>query len=283
MQSAPEQVAADWVRCDDGVRIYWRAWSPADEPRAIVVLHHGIFEHGERYTNAVRALVAAGYCVYALDARGHGRSEGRRATYNRFDQLVMDLSIFLTDVVYPAQQTPVFLMGYSLGGAVAVAYALQHQDKLAGAIVIGSALGRGAGISRVQYALAAVLSAAAPRCPLIRLRATDMTSDPEVARSYEADPLVHHGRLDARFIGEMARAMRRLPRESHRLRLPLLLIHGADDITANPEGSRGLHDGARSVDKTLVLYPGRRHDVLNEPGHEHVMADVIAWLGDRIA
>jgi acylglycerol lipase len=98
-------------------------------------------------------------------------------------------------------------LGYSLGGAVTVAYALRHQDKLAGAVVIGSALGRGAGISRVQYGAATVLSTVAPRCPLIRLRATDMTSDREVVRSYEADPLVHHGRLDARSIGEMARAI----------------------------------------------------------------------------
>jgi acylglycerol lipase len=116
MVSVPVPAAADWVRCHDGVRIYWRAWSPAGDPLAIVVLHHGICEHGERYTSAVQALMAAGYAVYALDARGHGKSEGLRATYDRFDQLVADLSVFLVDVVYPAGH-PVFLLGYSLGGA----------------------------------------------------------------------------------------------------------------------------------------------------------------------
>jgi alpha-beta hydrolase superfamily lysophospholipase len=63
----------------------------------------------------------------------------------------------------------------------------------------------------------------------------------------------------------------------------LLLLHGADGITANPEGSRGLYEAAQSADKTLLLYPGRRHDVLNEPGYGDVIADVVAWLGDRSA
>ena len=106
-------------------------------------------------------------------------------------------------------------------------------------------------------------------------------SDTDVIASYEADPLIYRGRLDARFVGEMANAMRSLPTQFQRLRLPLLLIHGADDVTASPEGSRGLHEGASSTDKTFVVYPGRRHDVLHEPGHEQVMADVVAWLRVR--
>lgn len=262
-----------------GVWIYWQAWLPADDPAAIVVLHHGIGEHSGRYPHAVQRLVAAGYGVYALDARGHGRSGGPRASFDRFGQLVTDLDSVVNQVVGPAHEVPVFVMGYSLGGAVAVAYAVEHQNKLAGAIVIGCALGRGAGVSRLQFAMASVLSAAAPRFPLIRLRAGDMSQDPEVARAYAADPLVHHHRLDARFLGEMTTVIRRLPGDFYRLRLPLLLLHGEADITASPEGSRGLFDGARSIDKTLKLYEGRRHDVLNEPGHEQVMADVTAWLG----
>jgi acylglycerol lipase len=278
----PTPATAGWVEAPDGVQLYWRGWLPAAPPTAIVAVHHGICEHGERYPNAVRVLVDAGYGVYALDARGHGRSEGRPASYDRFAQLVADLDSFLVQVVRPASQLPTYLLGYSLGGAVAVAHAISHQDELAGAIVIGSALGLGSGVSRVQYRLAAVLSAVAPRCPLIRLRPAEMTSDAEVVRSYEADPLIHHGRLDARFLGEMAKAIRSLPLDFHRLRLPLLLIHGADDVIASPEGSRGLHEAASSADNTLILYPNRRHDVLNEPGHEQVMADIVAWLRARL-
>lgn len=279
---APSPTSAGWVDAHDGVRLFWRMWSPAEALAAVVVVHHGICEHGERYASTVRTLVDAGYVVYAHDARGHGRSEGRRGAFDRFAQLQIDLDSFLTQVVRPTYQIPTFLLGYSLGGAVAIDHALQHRDGLAGAIVIGSALGRGAGISRLQTELAAILSAVVPRCRLIRLPPEDMTSDPEVLRSYEVDPLIHHGRLDARFVGEMTKAMRRLPTECHRLRLPLLLIHGADDITASPEGSRGLHEEAGSTDNTLIVYPGRRHDVLHEPGHEQVMADIVAWLGARI-
>lgn len=264
-----------------GVRIHWQAWLPADDPVGIVVLHHGIGEHSGRYPHAVRHLVAAGYGVYAPDARGHGRSEGRRASLDRFGQLVVDLEAVVDQVVLQAHGAPIFLLGYSLGGAAALSYALEHQDELAGAVVIGSALGRGAGVSRLRFGMASVLSAVAPRLPLIGLRAVDMTQDPEVARAYDADPLVHHGRFDARILGEIATVIKRLPAEFRRLRLPLLLLHGEADITASPAGSHGLLDGAGSADKTLKLYAGRRHDVLNEPGHEEVMGDITTWLDNH--
>lgn len=260
-----------------GLRIFWQAWLPAGDPLAIVVLNHGIAEHGGRYRHAVLKLVGAGYGVYAADARGHGRSEGRRGVVERFSHLASDLRA-VVDVVRTAHSVPVFVLGYSLGGATAIAYALDHQDEIAGAVVIGSALGRGSGVSRLQFEMASLLSRFAPYCPLIRIRASDMTRDPEVARTYDADPLVHHGRLNARIVGEVAGAIRWLPNEFHRLTLPLLLLHGAADITASPAGSAGLYENAGSVDKTIRLYEGCRHDLLNEPEHDLVVADIVAWL-----
>lgn len=271
-----------WIRGDDGLRLYWQAWLPDTDPSAIVVLHHGVAEHSGRYGQVVGSLVASGYGVYAFDARGHGRSDGPRASFDRFGQLVDDLDAVIRQVVRSSHSSCVFLLGYSLGGAVAVEYALDQQSELAGAIVVGCALGRGSGVSRLQFAVASALSAVAPRCPVIRLRATDMTSDWEVARAYQSDPLVHHGRLDARFLGEMSSAIRRLPAEFHRLQLPLLLLHGADDITANPDGSRGLFDGVSSEDKVLKIYDGRRHDLLNERGNEQVMKDITEWLTEHL-
>lgn len=261
-----------------GLPLYWQAWLPTGQLAAVVVLHHGLAEHGGRYPHAVDALVGAGYGVYALDARGHGRSGGRGAHFGRFSYLVADLDEVVTAVARPVWAGPVFLLGYSIGGAVALAYAMTCQRPLAGAIVLGSALGRGSGISAVQMGAASVLAAAAPHLPILRMPATQMTQDPQVARAYRSDPLVLQRRLDARTVAEVAAAMRRLPAEFHRLTLPLLVIHGAADVTANPEGSRGLIDGAASHDKTLKMYEGRRHDVLNEPGHEQVTADIVSWL-----
>jgi acylglycerol lipase len=264
-----------------GVDLYWQAWLPSAPPVAKVVLCHGIAEHGGRYPHAVGQLVAAGYGVFALDARGHGRSGGRRGSFDRFAQLVADLETLVEHIVALAPTEALYLMGYSLGGAVALTYALEHQDDLAGLVIVGSALGRGAGISWLQFEAASLLSTLAPRCPLIRLRAAQMTQDGDVARDYDNDPLVHHRRLNARTIGEIAAVMRNLPKDFPRLRAPLLLLHGAADVTASPEGSRALLAGAGSTDKALRIYDRRRHDLLNEPGHEEVMADVVGWLDAR--
>jgi alpha-beta hydrolase superfamily lysophospholipase len=248
---------------------------------AVVVFNHGIAEHGGRYPHAVLRMVQAGYGVYALDARGHGRSAGRRVTVKRFSELVCDLDTVVDGVVRPAHAVPLFLLGFSLGGAIVVAYALDHQDELAGAVVIGSALGRGSGVSRLQFVMASLLSTLAPRLPVIRMCASDMIRDPAVVRAYSADPLVHHGWLNARIVGEAVAALRWLPREFHRLSLPLLLLHGTADITASPEGSSSLYDGARSGDKTIKMYAGHRHDLLNDREHDVVLADIVAWLDSR--
>ncbi len=147
------------------------------------MLHHGAGEHSGHYPRAVTKLAAAGYGAYALDARGHGRSEGRRASIDRFEQLTTDLHAVVSQAMRDHRDLAVFLLGYSLGGAGVLSYALKHLDELAGAIVVDSALGRGSGISRIQFGIASLLSAITPRALLIRLCGADLVGHPLLQRN----------------------------------------------------------------------------------------------------
>lgn len=160
-----------------------RRGCPMINTEQIVVLHHGAGEHSGHYPHAVTKLAAAGYGVYALDARGHGRSEGRRASIDRFEQLTTDLHAVVSQAMRDHRDLAVFLLGYSLGGAGVLSYALKHLDELAGAIVVDSALGRGSGISRIQFGIASLLSAITPRALLIRLCGADLVGDPLLQRN----------------------------------------------------------------------------------------------------
>ena len=263
----------------DGIELYWQAWLPPDSPLATVWLVHGGAEHGGRYDTLIRAMLDRGYAVYAPDLRGHGRSGGRRGSIRRFSDYVGDVDAVVR--VAGAPDTNVFVLGYSLGAIVGATYALGHQEQLAGVIMAAPALGPGAGVSRTQFAAAGILSAVAPRLPLFRQDPASMTQDPEVVRAYRADPLVHHGRFDARVIGELVATMGSFPDRIADLRLPLLVLHGDADVTADPARSRLAVERAGSATKTLKVYDTMRHDLFHEPGAERVVRDVTTWLENR--
>jgi acylglycerol lipase len=264
-----------------GVALYWQAWLPETEARAVVVISHGVSEHSARYADVGQRLAGAGYAAYALDHRGHGRSEGKRVMVNA-DDVVADLRAFidLTAARHPGK--PVYLLGHSMGAAIAIACAVRHQDALAGLLLSG-ALADPDAASPVTRALSRVLSKLTPSLGVCQVDASLISRDPEVVRAYEQDPLVHHGKLPARTVAELTGAVGRFPEEVPALRLPILVMHGGEDSLTTIAGSRMVHDRASSSDKTLEIYDGLRHEILNEPEKERVISEMIEWLDARSA
>jgi acylglycerol lipase len=270
-----------------GQSAYWQAWLPRDTPRAIIVIVHGIHEHSARYAHVGARLAAAGYAVYAADHRGHGRSDGRRANIERMALILEDLGSFVRFAAERHAGLPVFIVGHSLGGLIALHYAINcgragsGSTSLAGLVVSGPAVTATAG-SALARRLAGVLSTLVPNLGVAALDADHKISrDPEVVRAYREDPLVYRGRIKARTGAEILAAMQRLPTQLTRLSVPLLLLHGTDDQICPLVGSIMVHDAVSSPDRTLRRYPGLYHEVFNEPEREAILTDLICWLDDR--
>lgn len=261
-----------------GLRLHARSWLPEVEPAATVVIAHGLGEHGGRYLHVAERLVRAGYAVYALDHRGHGRSAGPRANVGRFDWLVDDLHALVETARGSHAGRPVLLLGHSMGGAIALAYALAHQDALRALVLSAPALGAGETVSPLRLALVRLLSAVLPNVGALRLPAAAVSRDPAVVRAYEQDPLVFHGAVPARTVAELLRAMRGFPGAAGRLRLPVLVFHGTADSLVPLAGVQGVYERLGSADRTVTLYPGLYHEALNEPERERVLDDLVAWL-----
>jgi len=266
----------------DGVALAWQAWSPVGRTVAAIGLIHGGAEHGGRYPALVSALLERGCAIYALDLRGHGRSGGRRGHIDRFSDYMSDLETFFSFVRSETGEVPTFVLGYSLGATTGASYALTAQERLAGLIMAGPALAIGEDASKLQFAIARTISALAPRMPLFKMNPEEMMSDPDVVRDYRNDPLVFHGRFDARLLAELLEVMRAFPERVGELELPLLIVHGGADVTADPKGSRTAIDSAGTEDKTLRIFDGLRHDVFNEPERETVCGAVADWVQARI-
>jgi alpha-beta hydrolase superfamily lysophospholipase len=263
-----------------GLSLYWQAWLPEGEPRAVVVLAHGASEHSSRYGWVGEQLAGRGFALYALDHRGHGKSEGARALIDRMANAVEDLDRLVLRAREAHPGRPVFLLGHSMGGAVALSYTTEHEDRLDG-LVLSAPVAVLEAASPVTRAIGRLLSAVAPGLGVYSIDATAVSRDPEVVRDYEQDPLNYHGKLPARTVAELSVAVSGFPDAVRQFHLPLLVLVGTADRLVPPEGSDLIHDLAGSSDKAIEHYDGLYHEILNEPEKERVVADLAQWLEAR--
>lgn len=269
-----------------GVRdaqIYYQAWLPKDDPRAILIIVHGLGEHSGRYTNVVHQVVPLGYAVYGLDHLGHGRSDGTRVYVDRFSDYTKTLDTFVSMVKEWQPGRPCFMLGHSMGGLITSTYLLDHQERLDGAVLSGPAVKVGDSISRMTITLGQVLSAIVPKAGLVQLDASAVSRDPAVVEAYVNDPLVHTGKTTARLAAELVKAMQRVTAEAAKIKLPLLLLQGGEDTLVDPSGAQMLYDTVSTKDKTLHVYDGLYHEVHNEPEKARVLDDLATWLQTHTA
>jgi acylglycerol lipase len=265
-----------------GIRIYHQCWLPDGEPRAVLIIVHGLGEHSGRYGNVVDHLVPLGYALYAYDHLGHGKSEGAREFAERFEDLTETLDQYREMVRQAHPDKPLFLYGHSLGALIVPFSLLDRRDGLAGAILSGPLARVPDNVSAMTVVLGRVLSRLLPKAGVVSVDPNGVSRDPAVVEAYVKDPLVFHDKTSARLSAEMLRAMQRVTAEASKITLPVLLLQGSADFLVNPGDARFLHDAVGSADKTLKVYEGLYHEVHNEPERADVLQDVEAWLAAHV-
>jgi len=278
------------VRRSDGtvlsvgrITLHYRAWEAASA-RAVIIVVHGLGEHGGRYERFGSAMAGFGFSSYALDLRGHGSSEGKRGHVPTFGVFLQDLDRFRREVQdFTPAHTPLFLMGHSMGGLIALRYQQEYRTTVAGAVISAPWLATALPIPRWKVTTAAALARVLPALPMSNhLEASDLSHDPAVAEAYRADPLVH-GRITPRLFVEASAAMGLVLQRSDRLSRPLLfLIPGADRIVDAQRSLRFARQLPAEL-TTIKLYPGMYHEVFNEVDRETALRDIRDWIAARIA
>lgn len=263
-----------------GTPIVHREWLPDGEPAGTVVVVHGINEHAGRYQHVAERLVDKGWLVAAPDHRGHGLSGGRRAAVEQFEDYIDDLDDYLRVVLAEAPR-PRFLLGHSLGGLIAVVYALHHPGVVDGLVLSAPGVVRPRDLSSATLRFGRLASRYASNIPLVALPLDQVSRDPEVVTAYRSDPLVHLGRVRARTGAEILDAIGEVERRIGELALPLLLLQGTCDRVVDPGAATWVDANAGSADRTLRVYDGLYHEVLNEPEREQVIDDVVRWLDEH--
>ncbi len=263
--------------------LFRRAWLP-EEPERLLVVIHGFAEHSGRYDRFGAWFAERGSAVHSYDQQGHGRSYGYRNYVSRFDDFLDDLERFLELARGEHPEIPLTLVGHSMGGLIAAAYARERKPAMLALVTSGAALSLGPSLSRTKIALSRVLRRVAPRLALDPgLPPEGLSRDPEVVRRYIEDDLIEPKMTTALAV-EMIDAVARTASGGAEIEVPMLLLHGREDQLCDPSGSADFFHsllGDIATRSALRVYPTLRHEIFNEPEQEEVFADLLDWVRSR--
>jgi len=269
------------LKTGDGLDLHIRCWRTEEVAhRWTFVIVHGLGEHGGRYQHLAAWFTPLGATVYAIDLRGHGRSGGPRGHAPSLDVLLADI-----DAVVVRARTdsggPVVLIGHSFGGLLAIGYTLRHPDHIDKAVFSAPLLIPKVKVPAWKRPLTKILPRVAPRVAVSNeVDANLLSHDPEIARRYASDPLVHDRITGGLYGDTIARGEEFIARASE-VRVPFLLMQGRDDRIVDPLGSQRFFARATAPDRAFCLYPGLYHEIFNELEHERVFQDLESWLTQR--
>jgi acylglycerol lipase len=278
----------------DGTKLFEQSWQPAATPgvasirpdggpsvKAVVIVVHGLKDHGDHYAALAGELVTHGYAVYSFDLRGHGNSSGDRVYVHRFDDYLDDLGVFLARVKAKQPGRPVFLFGHSMGGAIVTLFSMTRSPDVRGIALSGPALKVGSDLPKAKIGATKFLGAVLPRLAVLSLPNKSFSRDPAVVASMDHDPLIFQTGGPAHTAAELLRAIDRIQAHMEDLKTPFLVMHGTADTLTNPEGSAELLKRSGATDKKMKTYDGWYHDLMHEPENATVKADLIEWLDER--
>ena len=264
-----------------GITIFTRSWRPpSGKPRAVLVSVHGLKAHGGLFDWAAAEFVKRGIAVYNLDLRGHGRSGGAALEIESFADYLSDVGQLVDLARKREPGLPIFVLGHSAGGVVGLHYVREHQQEIAGFICHSFA--QEVPAPDIVLTLLRGISHLAPHIGVFELKNEAFSRDPAFVERMRNDPYLTEAKYPARTIAELARADDRMKKEFQTVTLPLLIMHGSADAVTVPHGSKLFYEKAGSTDKTLKLYEGHFHDLLNDLGKEQVLEDIVAWIAARV-
>lgn len=270
------------VRTRDGTELRTYRWPTAGDPRAYLLLVHGIAEHAGRYEHVGPRLAAAGIDTRSYDLRGFGHSGGHRAYVDRWSRYLDDLEDRLVALRVETHGRPLVVYGHSMGALIALGYVLAEPARPLPDLLVLSAPATEAAIPAWQRAAAGALGRLLPRFAIGNSFPDGaLTADAAVEVAYRADPIAVHrttARLGAGLLREQERVQRVLARGGP-MPVPTYVVHGADDPIVPERASRTL-EGRANV--TRRVYPGLHHETHNEPSWQAVVDDTIAWIIARV-
>jgi len=263
---------------------YIRRWDCAN-PKAVILLVHGLGEFVDRYDWAASQFTARGFAVIAADLPGHGKTPGRRGHIRRFQDLftAIEAEVEVANDNYPHQ--PLVFLGHSMGGLAVVRY-FQTQtvpENTVAVILSSPCLQFAFPVKPSQERMMRTFSRIWPTLlQPTNIRPEDVTRNPEIQAVYRTHPLILH-KVSVRLLNEFYDAMALSRVDETPCAVPVFLAQAGQDKLASPAANQHFFETLAAPDKHFQLYPQCHHELLNEPERADVLNDMVRWLEATIA
>ena len=239
--------------------------------RGVVIVVHGLAEHLGRYEVLTKILAKNQFVVFRFDHRGHGKSEGRRAYYQNFNEIVEDVNFIYEMAHKECAALPIFILGHSMGGFATACFGTKYPQKAAGIILSGA-------LTRDKYSRLQDIPAELPSTQYIPNDLENLVcTDKAVVRAYSEDPLVLK-EISIGLCRALSIGVQWLKEHKQQFVAPVLLLHGCDDRLVSEQDSREFFGDIASTDKELKIYAKLYHEILNEPCRREIMKEIVVWI-----
>ncbi|MBD3921598.1 alpha/beta hydrolase [Paenibacillus sp. PR3] len=265
----------------DGLKLYSAEWPASGSPIGVVCLVHGMGEHHGRQAAIVQPLNEAGFTVFVYDQRGHGRSEGKRGHSPSIAHLTSDVDAVLAEARRRYASLPIFLYGHSMGGNVAVNYALRHEAKLAGLVLTSPWLRLSFQPPKWKVTMGRAIGRFWPTFTQKAGLASGALYRPGHPNPAPSNDEWSHGNITAAMFVAMTDSGEWAIREANRLHIPLLLAHGTADRITSYDASRELFSRTNQATSTFMPVEGGYHELYHDTDGIKTMTQIAAWLQEQ--
>jgi len=262
-------------------KIYTQSWE-IKNPKGLVGMIHGMWEHSGRYEHVATFLNEHGYNAYAMDHIGHGKSDGQRGHVDDYDLLLDSVQVFLEEIKNRnSDSKPVFLYGHSMGGNVLTNFLLRRKPSIQGAVLSAPWYKLAFEPPMFQLLLAKIMIKIYPAfSDKAKIDVNAISKDPIEVEKYKNDPMVFSNITPAFFLPTFENGLWALE-HAKEIMMPILIYHGTEDRLISPEGANEFKQNTGD-NVTLKLWDGVYHEAHNDFEKYEVMGFMTNWLDQQL-
>lgn len=267
---------------EDGISLHTYKF-PCENPKAVVITFHGMNSYTQPSGIIGKYLAESGFEVVAYDQRGHGKSAGLRGYIPSITVLIKDARDFITEIQKLYGGLPIFLIGGSMGGTLALNLSIEIPDIIKGVILINPAIGLHTRLESLLRGICICFSACVPTVGVLKGDLSRSSKNVTLHKYMEENPYYYHGKVRIGSSAAMLKAMKDIRGKYSLFNHPILVIQGSDDFVTSVDRVNEFMKIISVIDKTLLMYPGLPHSIVFEEAIFDISAKITTWVKDHCA
>jgi acylglycerol lipase len=254
-----------------------------DNPRGLLFVFHGLFAESNVASMMAQQFSRSGFEVLAMDQESHGKSEGTKGTVRRFAQFGEDsLKFVLKAKEHYPEGLPVFLMGHSMGGAIATMVALSEPKLIRGAILLAPGLCANPDFEPGLRKLVRCMNVCCGCLPTKKLDRKTLSRNEDAEGFWDDNPNTFKGKMKVSSVVAMLDGLDELQRRVYDFSVPVIVVQGTVDNIVSEKENRKFVEMCKSQDKDIWIYDGMYHDIYIEPEIVDIIPQCIDWAVSRL-